>query len=48
MPQADDWLAQFLAAERLPAAYARTIEFDRIDRIRGRFGPAGLTDYAPA
>ncbi|WP_447004605.1 ADP-ribosylglycohydrolase family protein [Saccharothrix isguenensis] len=29
-------------------ALGGSIEFDRIDRIRSRFGPSGLTDYAPA
>ncbi|MEJ2858425.1 MULTISPECIES: ADP-ribosylglycohydrolase family protein [unclassified Saccharothrix] len=29
-------------------ALGAAIEFDRIDRVRGRFGPSGLTDYAPA
>lgn len=37
-----------LLAGAVGDALGGSIEFDRIDRIRGRFGPAGLTDYAPA
>lgn len=29
-------------------ALGAPIEFDSLDRIRRRHGPAGLTDYAPA
>jgi ADP-ribosyl-[dinitrogen reductase] hydrolase len=37
-----------LLAGAVGDALGGAIEFDRIDRIRGRFGPSGLTDYAPA
>ncbi|WP_033436629.1 ADP-ribosylglycohydrolase family protein [Saccharothrix sp. NRRL B-16314] len=37
-----------LVAGAVGDALGGSIEFDRIDRIRGRFGPSGLTDYAPA
>ncbi|MFD1146854.1 ADP-ribosylglycohydrolase family protein [Saccharothrix hoggarensis] len=37
-----------LLAGAVGDALGGSIEFDRIDRIRGRFGPSGLTDYAPA
>jgi len=37
-----------LLAGAVGDALGGAIEFDRVDRIRGRFGPAGLTDYAPA
>ncbi|RKT57878.1 ADP-ribosylglycohydrolase family protein [Saccharothrix australiensis] len=37
-----------LLAGAVGDALGGSIEFDRIDRIRDRFGPAGLTDYAPA
>ncbi|MBP2339498.1 ADP-ribosylglycohydrolase family protein [Saccharothrix coeruleofusca] len=37
-----------LLAGAVGDALGAAIEFDRIDRIRGRFGPSGLTDYAPA
>ncbi|GAA0236142.1 hypothetical protein GCM10010492_38900 [Saccharothrix mutabilis subsp. mutabilis] len=37
-----------LLAGAVGDALGAAIEFDRIDRVRGRFGPSGLTDYAPA
>ncbi|MFC6089328.1 ADP-ribosylglycohydrolase family protein [Saccharothrix lopnurensis] len=37
-----------LLAGAVGDALGGSIEFDRIDRIRSRFGPSGLTDYAPA
>ncbi|MGM1064345.1 ADP-ribosylglycohydrolase family protein [Saccharothrix sp. Mg75] len=37
-----------LLAGAVGDALGGSIEFDRIDRVRDRFGPSGLTDYAPA
>ncbi|CCH35276.1 ADP-ribosylglycohydrolase family protein [Actinosynnema sp. NPDC047251] len=45
---ARDALRACLLAGAVGDALGGSIEFDRIDRIRGRFGPSGLTDYAPA
>ncbi len=45
---ARDALRGCLLAGAVGDALGGSIEFDRIDRIRGRFGPSGLTDYAPA
>ncbi|MBW4715867.1 ADP-ribosylglycohydrolase family protein [Saccharothrix obliqua] len=45
---ARDALRGCLLAGAVGDALGGAIEFDRVDRIRGRFGPSGLTDYAPA
>ncbi|GAA3460950.1 ADP-ribosylglycohydrolase family protein [Saccharothrix longispora] len=37
-----------LLAGAVGDALGGSIEFDRIDRVRQRFGPSGLADYAPA
>ncbi|MEU4802246.1 ADP-ribosylglycohydrolase family protein [Actinosynnema sp. NPDC023587] len=45
---ARDALRTCLLAGAVGDALGGSVEFDRIDRIRSRFGPSGLTDYAPA